>query len=460
MFRRVLIANRGEIALRIIRACHELDIETVLVYSTADKESLGVKLATESICIGSEQSKDSYLNMANILSAAILSKVDAIHPGYGFLSENPNFVDLVEKCNIDFIGPKKETIELLGNKSRARKLMIDNEIPVLPGSDGDVESMDELKRIASKIGYPLIIKASSGGGGRGMRIIYDDENLEKEYLNAKSESRVSFGTDKVYVERYVEDPRHIEVQILADNFGNVIHLGERDCSIQRRNQKILEESPAPRLSLKTRNTIRNTALKIAKISNYRNAGTVEFIVDKNEKFYFLEMNTRLQVEHPVTEMVSGIDLVKEQVRIASGLKLRYRQEDVLIRGHAIECRINCEDIYNGFMPSFGRIENLNIPNGFNVRFDSHIYEGYEIGPYYDSLIGKLVVSSNNRLEAIKKMRTALEELNIEGIEVNTELHYGIMHDLDFVKGSYGTKFLDHKLRTDFKKFLIENGEMR
>lgn len=458
MFKRLLICNRGEVALRIIRACRELNIESVIVYSTSDKDSLPVSLADKSICIGPGRSNESYLNIPKVLNAGLLAKVDAIHPGYGFLSESPEFVDLVEKCQLKFVGPSKGSIQLLGNKSRARSLMIDHNIPVVPGSSQDIEDIGELRTLAGEIGYPVIIKATSGGGGRGMRIVHREEDLEREFLNAKSEAHTSFGDSRVYLEKYIIRPRHIEVQILADDYGNVIHLGERDCSLQRRNQKILEETPSPGLDSKLRESLGKLAIKIARISNYKNAGTVEFILDEENNFYFLEMNTRLQVEHTITEMVTGIDLVKEQIKIASGMRLSYDQEDIKISGHSIECRINGEDIYENFLPSIGRIEGLNIPNGFNVRFDSHIYSGYEIPPYYDSLLGKLVVKGENRLAAIRKMRASLEELKISGLETNIDLHYGILHDLDFVKGRYDTGFLDEKLGGDFKEFLIRNGE--
>ena len=454
MFKRILIANRGEIAVRIIRACHQMDIETVAVYSTEDRDSLHVKLATNSICIGPGKPSESYLNMPGIINAALLTKSEAIHPGYGFLSENAEFVDLVNKSGLVFIGPNEETIALMGNKSKARKLMVENNIPVVPGSNGTVDDVEELKKICKQIGYPVIIKASSGGGGRGMRIVFKEEELEREYLNSKSESKASFGDDKVYVEKYIVNPRHIEIQILADKFGNIIHLGERDCSIQRKNQKILEESPSPRLDKSLRKELGEISVKIAEISNYINAGTVEFIVDEDGKFYFLEMNTRLQVEHTITEMVTGIDLVKEQIRIANNMELSYKQDQVKLRGHSIQCRINGEDIFKDFLPSTGKVENVHIPGGFNIRFDSYIENNAYVSPYYDSMIGKLIVKGENRLEAIKNMRAALEELKIEGIETNIELHYGILHDFDFVRGNYTTSFIEKKLNGEFKEFYL------
>lgn len=455
MFKRILIANRGEIAVRIIRACHEMGIETIAIYSTEDRDSLHVKLATESVCIGPGKPSDSYLNMAKVINAALLTKAEAIHPGYGFLSENQEFVDLLDQCGLVFIGPRKESISLMGNKSRARELMIKNKIPVVPGSGGNIENFEELKSIARRITYPVIIKASSGGGGRGMRIVHDDNDLEKEFMNSKAEAMACFGDDKVYLEKYIVDPRHIEVQILSDKYGNIVHLGERDCSIQRKNQKLIEEAPAPRLDESIREEMLKTSLEIVRISNYINAGTIEYILDKDGNFYFLEMNTRLQVEHTISEMITGIDIVKEQIKIANNLNLSYKQEDINTQGHAIQCRINGENIFNNFMPSSGTIKKLIIPGGYNIRFDSFIREGVSISPYYDSMIGKLIVKGDNRLEAIKKMRSALEELNIEGLDTNIELHYGIFHDLDFVKGRYDTSFIEKKLSGDFKEFYLE-----
>ncbi len=455
MFKRILIANRGEIAVRIIRACHEMNIETIAIYSTEDKDSLHVRLASESVCIGPGKPSDSYLNMAKVINAALLTKAEAVHPGYGFLSENEEFVSLLEECGLVFIGPRKESIGLMGNKSQARKLMIENLIPVVPGSGGNIEGIEELKNISREIGYPVIIKASSGGGGRGMRIVYEEKDLEREFLNSKAEAMACFGDDKVYVEKYIVNPRHIEVQILSDKYGNIIHLGERDCSIQRKNQKLIEEPPSPRLDEAIRQEILESSLKIARISSYINAGTIEYILDDDGSFYFLEMNTRLQVEHTISEMVTGIDIVKEQIRIANGLKLPYKQEDIKSQGHAIQCRINGENIFNNFLPSTGRVKNLQVPGGFNIRFDSYICEGSPISPYYDSMIGKLIVKGDNRIEAVKKMRSALEELNIEGLDTNIELHYGIFHDLDFVKGKYDTSFIEKKLSGDFKEFYLE-----
>lgn len=454
MFKRILIANRGEIAVRIIRACHQMDIETVAIYSTEDKDSLHVKLATRSICIGPGKPSGSYLNIPEIINTALLTNSEAIHPGYGFLSENPEFVNLVNRSGLVFIGPKEETIALMGNKSRARELMVENNIPVVPGSDGNIDDTEELKKVCGQIGYPVIIKASSGGGGRGMRIVFKEEDLVREYLNAKSEAKASFGEDKVYVEKYITNPRHIEIQILADKYKNIIHLGERDCSIQRKNQKILEECPSPRLDKSLRKELGDVSVRIAEICNYINAGTVEFIVDEDGKYYFLEMNARLQVEHTVTEMVTGIDIVKEQIKVANNMKLSYKQDQVELRGHSIQCRINGEDIFKDFSPSTGKIKKVHIPGGFNVRFDTYLENDAYISPYYDSMIGKLIVKGENRLEAIKNMRAALEELEIEGIETNIELQYGILHDFDFVKGNYTTSFIEKKLKGEFKEFYL------
>lgn len=455
MFKRILIANRGEIAVRIIRACHQMDIETVAIYSTEDRESLHVKLATQSICIGPGSPGKSYLNMPAIINAAILTKAEAIHPGYGFLSENAEFAELVGKCGLKFIGPKHETIALMGNKSKAREIMVENDIPVVPGSYKNIEDIEELRDIAKKIGYPVIIKASSGGGGRGMRIVHKEEDLEREYLNSKSEAKACFGDDKVYIEKYIVDPVHIEIQVLADSFGNIIHLGERDCSIQRKNQKVLEETPSPKLDQKLREELGRLSVRIADIVGYTSVGTVEFIIDKDGNYYFLEMNTRLQVEHTITEMVTGVDIVKEQIRIASNMKLSYRQDEIKLEGNSIQCRINGEDIFKNFLPSTGRISRIHIPEGFNVRFDSFIENDSYISPYYDSMIGKLIVKGRNRLDAIKNMRAALEELSIEGIKTNIDLHYGIIHDFDFIKGDYTTSFIEEKLQGEFKEFYLE-----
>ncbi|XMB86594.1 acetyl-CoA carboxylase biotin carboxylase subunit [Mycoplasmatota bacterium WC44] len=438
--KKILIANRGEIAVRIIRACKELGIESVAIYSTADKDSLHVKLADEAICVGGVRSKDSYLKMDNIISAAINSGADAIHPGFGFLSENPTFVSLVEDCGLKFIGPSSEVIENMGNKAKARELMMEAEVKVVPGSEGtvDLESGIEL---AEKIGYPVLIKASAGGGGRGMRVAQNSEEFVDAFKNAKLEAKNAFGDDSMYVEKYIINPKHIEFQILADKFGNVIHLGERDCSVQRRNQKMIEEAPSSSLSNEMRKEMGIAAVNAAKSVGYVNAGTIEFIVT-DEDYYFIEMNTRIQVEHPVTEMITGVDLIKEQINIASGKKLEYTQEDIDFNGHAIEVRINAENPKEGFRPSPGEIKFLHVPSGFGVRFDSQVYHGYKIPAFYDSMVGKLIVHGKTRKEAIQKMRRSLEELIIDGIDNNIKLQYLILHNPEFVKGNFDTGFIE------------------
>ncbi|HHY96810.1 MAG TPA: acetyl-CoA carboxylase biotin carboxylase subunit, partial [Acholeplasma sp.] len=388
---KILVANRGEIAVRIIRACKELGIPTVAIYSTADKDSLHVKLADESVCIGTERSKDSYLNMQAVLSAAIATGCNAIHPGYGFLAENAKFIEMVEATGIKFIGPSSYVVSQMGDKATARSIAKNNKVPVVEGSDGIVESKEEGLRIANKIGYPIMIKASAGGGGRGIAVARDDQEFEKSFELTTLEAENTFGDKSVYIERFVENPRHIEIQILADHHGNVVHLFERDCSMQRRNQKIIEEAPSSFLDEKLRKSIGDAAVRLAKAVNYRGAGTIEFLVDKNKNFYFMEMNTRIQVEHPVTEMITGIDLIKEQIRIAYDKVLPFKQEDIKILGHAIECRINAENPMNNFMPTPGKIGRILFPGGFNVRFDSHIYPEYEVPPFYDSMLGKLIV---------------------------------------------------------------------
>ncbi len=442
MSNKVLIANRGEIAIRIIRACKELGISTVAVYSKADINSLHVKLADESICIGGEKSSDSYLNITNIISAAIATGADAIHPGYGFLSENDKFVSIVEKCNINFIGPTSQTIKLLGNKATAKEIAKKANVPVVAGSNGTVESIEEAIKVSEQIGYPILIKAVSGGGGKGISIINNSEELRHLFFQTKQEALVNFSDDSVYIEKYIENPRHIEIQFLADNFGNIVHFGERDCSIQRRNQKMIEESPSPFISNELRKELGEAAIRIAKISNYRSAGTVEFIVDKNNNYFFIEVNTRIQVEHPVTEMVTGIDIVKEQIKIAFKNPLSFKQEDITIKGHAIECRINAEDPDNFFRPSPGLINNVIFPGGPGVRIDTHIYGNYTVSPYYDSMLAKLIVYAPTRREAIRKMRVALEEFMIDGIITNVEFLYLIMFNTNFVRGLYDTNFVN------------------
>lgn len=441
MIRKVLIANRGEIAVRIIRACKELGIKTVAIYSEADKDAMHTQLADEAICVGTGKSKESYLNESNILSAAVITKCNAIHPGFGFLSEKADFASMCEECNIKFIGPTSETIRMMGNKSKAREIMKLASVPVVPGSDGIIESFDDAIKEAKIIGYPLMIKASSGGGGKGIRIVYKEEELENAFYTAKTEAKVNFGDDSVYMEKFIENPRHIEFQILGDNFGNVIHLGERDCTIQRRNQKLLEEAPSIILTDILRQEMGKAAINAAKAVKYVNAGTIEFLVDKHGQFYFMEMNTRIQVEHPVTEMITSVDIVKEQLKIASGEELSFNQEQVQFRGHAIECRINAENPSKNFAPSPGKIQFLNIPGGNGVRVDTAVYSGYTIPPLYDSMIAKLIVHGKDREEAINKMIRALEEFVIEGIDNNVEFQIDILNNEKFRLGSYDTGFI-------------------
>lgn len=441
MIRKVLIANRGEIAVRIIRACKELGIKTVAIYSEADKDAMHTQLADEAICVGTGKSKESYLNESNILSAAVITKCNAIHPGFGFLSEKADFASMCEECNIKFIGPTSETIRMMGNKSKAREIMKLASVPVVPGSDGIIDSYDDAVKEAKRIGYPLMIKASSGGGGKGIRIVYKEEELENAFYTAKTEAKVNFGDDSVYMEKFIENPRHIEFQILGDNFGNVVHLGERDCTIQRRNQKLLEEAPSIILTEKLRQEMGKAAINAAKAVKYINAGTIEFLVDKHGEFYFMEMNTRIQVEHPVTEMITSVDIVKEQLKIASGEELNFNQEQVKFKGHAIECRINAENPSKNFAPSPGKIQFLNIPGGNGVRVDTAVYSGYTIPPLYDSMIAKLIVHGKNRQEAINKMIRALEEFVIEGIDSNVEFQIDILNNEKFRLGSYDTGFI-------------------
>lgn len=442
MKHKVLIANRGEIAVRIIRALKELGMETVAVYAKADHDSLHVKLADQAICIGEAASKDSYLNMNQVLSAAVATGCHAIHPGYGFLSENPDFVDMVESCGIKFIGPKASSIKLAGDKAMARKAAKKANIPIVEGSEDTVRDVEEGLKIAKVIGYPVMIKATSGGGGRGISIARSAKEFKDAYNRTSLEAESNFGNPFLYVEKFIEAPRHVEIQILADQHGHVIHLYERDCSMQRRNQKMLEETPSPFISDAVRHKLGLAAVRLAKAIQYENAGTVEFLVDPKGDFYFIEMNTRIQVEHPITEMVTGIDLVKEQIRIAFGKELTIKQRDVKPKGHAIECRINAEDPLNGFIPTPGKITNVLFPGGFGVRLDTHIYPGYEVPPYYDSLLAKLVVYAPTRLEAIRRMRVALEQFIIEGIKTNIEYQYLIMHNPDFIKGQYDTGFIE------------------
>ena len=439
MFQKILIANRGEIAVRIIRACKHMGIETVAIYSSADKDSLHVQIADEAVCVGGPKSIDSYLNMENIITAAISKGVEAIHPGFGFLSENSNFSDLCAECGIRFIGPSGNVIEKMGNKSKAREIMIEAGVPVVPGSNGALSNIDDARNLAVKIGFPVLIKASAGGGGRGMRVANNIDEFNNAFETAKSEAINAFGDGTMYLEKYIINPKHIEFQILADKYGNVIHLGERDCSIQRRNQKVIEEAPSI-IDDNLRKKMGEIAILASKSVNYENAGTIEFLVHDGE-FYFIEMNTRIQVEHPVTEMVTGIDIVQEQIRIAAGKELSIKQEDVVLKGHSIECRINAEDPKFDFRPSPGKIGLLHVPSGPGIRFDSFIYTGYQIPPYYDSMLGKVIVHADTRSEAIVKMRATLEELVIDGVKTNQDFCYMILNHLDYIKGSFDTGFI-------------------
>lgn len=441
MFNKILIANRGEIAVRIIRACREMGIKTVAVYSEADRDSIHTLLADEAVCIGPAPSSDSYLDMERIISATVAMKADAIHPGFGFLSENARFADLCKKCNIHFIGPSADIIHRMGNKSEARKTMMEAGVPVVPGSKEPVYTPQEGLKMAESIGFPVMIKASSGGGGKGMRISRGPEDFEASFNQAQLESVKGFSDDTMYIEKYIEQPRHIEFQILADEHGNVVHLGERDCSIQRRHQKVIEESPSEAISPELRQAMGEMAVKAAKAVGYVNAGTIEFLLDKNKQFYFMEMNTRIQVEHPVTEAVTDIDLIKEQIKIAAGKPLSFTQEDVVIRGHAIECRINAENPEKHFMPSPGTITDVHLPGGKGVRIDTHIYNGYKVPPNYDSMLLKLIVHDKDRESAIAKMRSALGELVIEGIDTNIDFQYEILNNKAYQKGQIDTDFI-------------------
>lgn len=443
MFQKILIANRGEIAVRIIRACRELGITSVAVYSTADKDALHTQLADEAICIGKAAPADSYLNMERILSAAIASKAEAIHPGFGFLSENAKFAQMCEQCHIAFIGPSAEVIRRMGNKQEARNTMINAKVPVVPGTKEAVYTADYGLKLAEQIGFPVMIKAASGGGGKGMRISRSVEDFTENFEVAQTESVNGFADDTMYIEKYIEDSRHIEFQILADKFGNVISLGERDCSIQRRHQKMVEESPSAALDDKLRAQMGEVAVRAAKAAKYESAGTIEFLLDKSKKFYFMEMNTRIQVEHPVTELVTGLDLIKEQIFIAAGEKLQWRQKDIHITGHAIECRINAENPAKNFMPCPGKIEYLHLPGGNGVRIDSAIYTGYTIPPNYDSMIAKIIVYGKDRQTAIDKMRSALGEVNIDGITTNLDYQYDIITHPVFQSGNITTSFIEN-----------------
>lgn len=449
MFKKILIANRGEIAVRIIRACKEMGIETVAVYSKADENALHRELATEAVCIGGASPLDSYLNMERILSAACLTGCDAIHPGFGFLSESPIFASMVIKCGMKWIGPNPVVMEKMGNKSQAIQMMKEAGVSIVPGSYKAV-GIEEGQKIAREIGYPVLIKASAGGGGKGIRLVEDDEDFQNLYNEAKEEALKFFANDELYIEKYILNPKHIEVQVLCDTYGNAIHLYERNCSMQRRKQKMLEEAPCQSISRNLKNKLYEDAIKACKYVNYDNVGTIEFLVDKDENYYFIEMNTRIQVEHSVTEAITNIDLVKEMIKISYGLPLSYKQENVPLLGYAMECRINAEDIRNDFRPNPGKISFLHLPGGKGIRIDSAVFSGYEIPPYYDSMILKLIAFAPNRLECIRKMRAALEEMIIEGVKTTIDFHYGLLHHPIFILGYYDTGFID--------KFLKELGD--
>ena len=444
MLKKVLIANRGEIALRVLRACREMGIATVAVHSEADKDSLHVKLADESVCIGPAPSPQSYLNIPAIIAAAEVTGADAVHPGYGFLAENANFAEQVEQSGFIFIGPRADTIRLMGDKVSAKQAMQEAGVPCVPGSDGALpDDPETIIKTAAKVGYPVIIKASGGGGGRGMRVVEKEEDLIKSVEMTKAEAGAAFGNPMVYMERYLQRPRHVEIQVLADEHGNAIYLGERDCSMQRRHQKVIEEAPAPGITAKEREKIGKACVEACKRIGYRGAGTFEFLYEDGE-FFFIEMNTRVQVEHPVTELISGVDIVQEQLRVAAGEKLQYKQKDIVLEGHAFECRINAEDPYN-FIPSPGLIESCHLPGGFGIRVDSHIYQGYRIPPNYDSLIGKICVHGKTREQAMAKMRVAMAELAITGIKTNADLHRDLFRDPDFSDGGVSIHYLEQWL---------------
>lgn len=445
---KILIANRGEIAVRIIRACKEMNIKTVAVYSEADKEALHTKLADEAICIGPADSRRSYLNMKNIIEAACVTGADSIHPGFGFLSENAQFAKICEESNIKFIGPTSNVIELLGNKSNAKKMMKEAGVPTIPGSDGSIKGLKDAINIAKKIGYPVMLKAAAGGGGKGIRIVESEVELENSYNIVKQEAKISFNDDEIYIEKFIKNPRHVEIQILADECGNVIHLGERDCSIQRKNQKVIEETPSTAIDEKMRSKMGEAAIKVAKIAGYTSCGTVEFLVDQDKNFYFMEMNTRIQVEHPITEMRTGIDIVKEQIRIAAGEKMKLKQKEIVFKGNAIECRINAENPSKNFRPCPGKITGLHFPGGNGIRIDTAIYEGYTIPANYDSMIAKIIVLGNNRNEAIAKMKRALEELVIEGVDTNRDFLFEIIRNPNFIRGDFDTSFISKNFKME------------
>ncbi len=449
MVEKVLIANRGEIALRIVRSCRELGIATVAVYSTVDKKALHVQLADEAVCVGDSSSNKSYLNIPNILAAATSRGVDAIHPGYGFLAENDKFAEMCNDHGIVFIGPSPKAIRSMGDKSTAKETMEAVGVPTVPGSKGLLSNIDEAYKLANDIGYPVIIKATAGGGGRGMRLVENAENLEKMFKAAQGEAEAAFGNDGLYMEKFIKKPRHVEIQILADRSGNVVHLGERDCSVQRRHQKLLEESPSPAINTELRKKMGNAAIAAANSIGYEGAGTVEFLVDDNDNFYFMEMNTRIQVEHPVTEMVTGVDLIAEQIKIASGSNLEFNQDDIHLNGHAIECRINAEDPSHNFRPSPGKITGWLPPGGPGVRVDSHVYTGYEIPPFYDSLIGKLIVWGKDRNTAIKRMNRALNECAVTGIPTTINFHLTLLNKAKFKEGKIHTKYVEEELLPNY-----------
>ena len=451
MFKKILIANRGEIAVRIIRAARELGIATVAVYSEADKDSLHVKLADEAICIGAASSADSYLKIPNIISAALITKSEAIHPGYGFLAENASFAKICSQNNIVFIGPSPELINMMGDKATARETAIKHKVPITKGSDGIVPNVEKAKKVAKWITYPVMIKATAGGGGKGMRIAHDEKELVENYIAAQNEAKAAFGNPDVYIEKYVEEPRHVEIQVIGDKFGNVVHLGERDCSIQRRHQKLIEEAPSAGIDAKTRDKMGKFAAKLAKGIGYDSVGTLEFLVDKSMNFYFMEMNTRIQVEHTISEEITGVDLIKEQIRVAAGEKLSFSQKDINIDGHAIECRINAEDSENGFLPSSGTLEKYIPAGGIGVRVDSHSYQNYDIPPYYDSMIAKLIVKGKNREEAIQRMKRALKEFLIEGIDTTIPFHLRVLDNEEFKKGTIYTNFIETHFKDTLNK---------
>ncbi len=442
---KILIANRGEIAVRIIRACKEMNIKTVAVYSEVDKDAMHTKLADEAICIGPASSAKSYLNYKNIIEAAYVTGADSIHPGFGFLSENSQFAKICEESNIKFIGPSYQVIELMGNKSNAKELMKSAGIPTIPGSKGSIKGLKDAINVAKKIGYPVMLKAAAGGGGKGIRIVNSEQELENNYNLVKQEAKLSFNDDEIYIEKFIQNPRHVEIQILADEYGNVIQLGERDCTIQRKNQKIIEETPSPAIDEKLRTKMGEAAVKAAKVAGYKSCGTIEFLVDSNKNFYFMEMNTRIQVEHPITEERTGIDIVKSQIKIAAGEKLKMKQKDIEFRGHCIECRINAENPNKNFMPCPGKITGLNLPGGRGIRVDTAIYEGYTIPPTYDSMIAKIIVHGTNRNEAISKMKRALEETVIEGVNTNIDFLFKIIKNTNFIRGEFDTSFIEKEI---------------